>query len=66
MEKESTYILYVPDMAKLMRKSEAAIRAAVFRGSESIPKPFKLGQKLAWVEADALKFIEEKRKGTEK
>lgn len=63
--KESTYILYVPDMAKKMNKSAKALRAAITQGSESIPKPFKLGKKWAWVEADVDAFIERKKAESE-
>lgn len=65
-DKAPVYILYVPDMAKKMNKTHAAIRAAVSRGSESVPKPFKLGQKWAWVEADVDSFIKQKKSEAEK
>lgn len=61
MEKDPVYILYVPDMAKKLRKSESGIRAAVYRNSRSIPRPFKLGGRVAWVEADVDAWLEQQK-----
>lgn len=41
-------VLYVPELARKLGRTEAAIRAAVHRGSRSVPPPFKIGRKHAW------------------
>lgn len=41
-------VLYVPELAKKLGRTETAIRAAVHRRSGSVPPPFKIGRKHAW------------------
>lgn len=41
-------VLYVPDLARKLGKTEAAVRAAAQRKSASVPPAFRLGGKLAW------------------
>lgn len=48
--------LYVEDVARRLGKSEAAIRSAVQRGAPWLPKPHRIGRKLAW-KPDAIDAI---------
>lgn len=43
-----TEVLFVPDLARKLGKTDAAIRAAAQRKSDAIPPPFRMGRKLAW------------------
>jgi predicted DNA-binding transcriptional regulator AlpA len=51
-------VLYVADLAEKMGMTESAVRMAVARDKErverkrALPKPFKVGAKLAWRRVD--------------
>lgn len=53
-------VLYVPDLAKLLGLTEAAVRGHYYRRSGAIPKGFKLGAKLAWRRATVIEFLPER------
>lgn len=55
-------ILYVPDLAKLLGLTEAAVRGAYYRRSGAIPKGFKLGAKLAWRRATVMEFLADRER----
>ena len=55
-------ILYVPDLAKLLGLTEAAVRGAYYRRSGVIPKGFKLGAKLAWRRTTVIEFLAERER----
>lgn len=44
-------VLYVPQLATALGLTEAAVRGHVYRRTGAIPKPFKMGRKLAWRQA---------------
>ena len=48
----SSEVLYIPELAAMLGKTEAAVRAAVQRGSDAVPPPFRLGRLHAWRKAD--------------
>ncbi|MBK8261254.1 MAG: hypothetical protein IPK80_07910 [Nannocystis sp.] len=50
-------ILYVPDLAELLGRSEKAVRHAMRRGL--LPEPLKLAGRLAWRRADVLSWVSE-------
>ncbi len=55
-------ILYVPELARMLGLTEAAVRGAHYRRSGAIPKGFKLGAKLAWRRASVLAFLEDRER----
>lgn len=55
-------VLYVPDLARMLGMTEAAVRGHFYRRSGAIPKGFKLGAKLAWRRATVLQFLEERER----
>lgn len=55
-------VLYVPDLAKLLGLTEAAVRGHYYRRSGAIPKGFKLGAKLAWRRATVIEFLAERER----
>jgi predicted DNA-binding transcriptional regulator AlpA len=57
-------VLYVPDMAKMLGRTEAAIRTAVNRGAEWLPPSFPMGRRIAWRRADVDAFIAAQAKKT--
>lgn len=57
-----TEVLYVPELAKLLGMTEAAVRGHYYRRSGAIPKGFKLGTKLAWRRATVLSFLEDRER----
>lgn len=56
-------ILYVADMAKKYGKTEAAIRQAVSRGADWLPKPFRMGNRIAWRAVDVDRFLAAQSRG---
>lgn len=41
-------VLYVPDLARMLGRTEAAIRASVNRESDDIPPRLQIGRRLCW------------------
>jgi len=41
-------LMFIPEAAKKLGLTEAALRGHVYRRSGAVPKPFKMGRKLAW------------------
>lgn len=60
-----TEILYVPEMARLLGRTEAAIRAAALREVDWLPKPMTgMGRRVCWHKRDVDKFLEDRRAGS--
>lgn len=59
-------VLYVADVAKKLGMTESAVRMAVNRDrcrlerKRALPKPFKIGNKLAWRRIDVDSFLASK------
>jgi predicted DNA-binding transcriptional regulator AlpA len=45
-------VLYVPDLARMIGRTESAIRAGVQRGVDWVPPAFNMGRRLAWRRED--------------
>lgn len=57
-------VLYVPDLAQKLGRTDAAIRAAVNRGADWLPPSFPMGRRLAWRRADVDSFLAAQAKNT--
>lgn len=55
-------VVYVAQVAAMLGMTEAALRAHVYRESRAIPKPFKMGKRLAWRRASVLSWLEERER----
>ncbi|HYC87226.1 MAG TPA: hypothetical protein VEB86_18470 [Chryseosolibacter sp.] len=53
-------ILYVPELARRLNRTEASIRQAILRKSDSVPPGFKLGRRLAWKSSTVEKWLAKK------
>lgn len=66
----SSDVLYIPELAAKIGKTEVAVRAQVHRDAKVgtrkkvLPAPFKLGGKLAWRRADVDAWLERKAGAT--
>lgn len=58
----SADVLYVPDLARKLGKTEAAVRMGVARSSDWIPPAFKLGRRIAWRTADVDAWLAKRAK----
>lgn len=54
---EQSEVIYIADVAKLLGLSEHAVRAHVRRQTNAVPRPFKLGRKLAWRRVAISEFL---------
>jgi len=45
-------VLYVEDVARLFGRSPKAIHHALARGQDWLPRPFRVGRRLAWRPSD--------------
>lgn len=61
---EAPAVLYVPDLARTLGRTEAAIRTAVNRGAAWLPPSFHMGRRLAWRREDVDKFLAAQAKNT--
>lgn len=59
-------VLYVPDLARRLGRTEASIRSAVNRDADWLPPPFPMGRRLAWRVSDVDEFIAKQAKGVGK
>jgi predicted DNA-binding transcriptional regulator AlpA len=57
-------ILYVTDLARMLGRTESAIRAAVNRGAAWLPPSFPMGRRLAWRREDVERFMADQAKNT--
>jgi predicted DNA-binding transcriptional regulator AlpA len=57
-------ILYVPDLARKLGRTESAIRTAVNRGANWLPPAFSMGRRLAWRAVDVDRFLAEQAQRT--
>jgi predicted DNA-binding transcriptional regulator AlpA len=56
--------LLLPEMAKFMGRSEPAIRSALSRGDDWLPKPDRQGGRLCWSVSEVRQFILDRRSAT--
>lgn len=54
-------ILYIPEMARLLGKTETAIRQHAYRRTGAVPPAFRLGGQYAWHRADVQAWLDNKR-----
>ena len=45
---QQSEILYVPELARIMGRTEAALRGAINRGADWVPPSFHIGRRIAW------------------
>jgi len=57
MSQQQPDVLYVPDLARKLGRTESAIRTAVNRGAEWLPPSFPMGRRLAWRRVDVESFL---------
>ena len=56
----TTAVLYLPQVAQRLGKTEGAMRAMIYRGAADMPPPFKLGGRYAWLESDLDAWLRER------
>lgn len=54
-------ILYIPDLARLLGRTETGIRQAAYRRSRSVPQAMKLGDRYAWKRAEVEDWLQQNR-----
>lgn len=59
---QESELLYIPQMAARMGRTEAAIRAGVQRNAKWLPPSFKSGAKIAWRKSTADQFFADQEK----
>ena len=57
-------VLYVADLARMLGRTETAVRAAVNRSAPWLPPSFPMGRRLAWRRDDVEKFLAQQAKNT--
>lgn len=63
MTQQAADVLYIADMARKLGRTEAAIRAAVNRDVDWLPKSFKMGRRIAWRSSTVDAFLAKREKG---
>lgn len=56
-------ILHIPELAKVLSRSESAVRSAIRDKAAWMPPHFKQGVKLCWRRASVTKFLAEYEAG---
>lgn len=64
-----TQVIYVPDLARMLGRTESAVRAEVNRGGKNLPPRLDMGRRICWLRATVeawLKARELPAKGAKK
>lgn len=56
-------IIHIPELAKLLGRSESSIRSAMQAGAYWLPPFFKQGSRICWRVASVRKFLQECEEG---
>ena len=57
-------ILYVPDLARMIGKTDSAVRAGIQRGADWLPPAFLMGRRHAWRLVDVERWLDARSKPT--
>lgn len=60
MEQE---VIHIPELAKMLGRTESSIRSARQDGASWLPPPFKQGKRVCWRVETVRKFLEEYEQG---
>lgn len=52
-------VLHIPDLARMLGRSESAIRSALQVKAPWLPPPFKQGSRICWRVASVRKFLDD-------
>lgn len=58
-------ILYIPDLAKKLGRTESAIRMAIQDGRDTVPRHMKIGRRVCWTVEMYDKWLAKKVKNAE-
>ena len=56
-------VIYIPDLARILGRSESSIRSGLQIRASWIPKSFKMGSRICWLKSDVLQFLQDQRDG---
>ena len=56
-------IIHIPELAKILGRTESSIRSARQEGTSWLPPSFKQGKRVCWRVATVRKFLEEYEQG---
>jgi len=56
-------VLYVPDLARMIGKTDSAVRAGIQRGADWLPPAFLMGRRHAWRRADVERWLDARATG---
>lgn len=57
-------VLYVPELARMIGRTESAVRAGVQRGADWVPPAFNMGRRLAWRREDVEAWLANRARPT--
>ena len=61
-----TEVIHIPELAKMLSRTDASIREGIRRGVTWIPKSFKMGVRHCWLKEDVQEFLRACRDGKNK
>lgn len=59
-------VVFIPGLAKMLGRTEAAVRQGLSRGVDWLPKSFKMGSRHCWLKDDVREFLRACREGENK
>jgi hypothetical protein len=63
---EESEVLFIEGLAKMLGRTESAVRQGVGRGVDWLPRGFKSGVKHCWLREDVREFLRKCRDGENK
>jgi len=58
-------VIYIPEFARMIGRTEAAVAKAISRGCRDLPVPFKIGSRYAWRIAAVREWLERAQRTAE-
>lgn len=59
-------VMFIPDLAKMLGRTESAVRQGLGRGVDWLPKSFRMGIRHCWLKEDVQEFLRACRDGENK
>jgi hypothetical protein len=60
---EESEVIYIPDLARILGRTESSVRQGLSRNVFWIPEGFRMGIRHCWLRADVMQFLTDYRDG---
>lgn len=65
MSETQAEIIHIPDLAKIMNRTESSIRSAISTGADWVPPSFRMGKRICWRRESVHAFLQGKERSAQ-